>query len=348
MADTIQTYEKYRTAFSHANFEPLYFFYGEEQYLISELQSLLIENAIPQEQRDFNFDLLYGSEVEAEDVLGICTSYPVMAERRLVVVREFEKMEENRRFKEYAENPNPATIAFLACSTKPNLSAHPYRALKNHAEAAHFESLYERKIPNWIRSRVEAEGYRIDPAAVEVLAHLTGSDLHKAAAEIDKLTTYAGESEAITREDVLHVGGHAREYNVFELQDAIGEENYREALEIGERMLEKANNPRGEALMIVAVITKYFRKLLQLTGIDRRRMSKNKMAGHIGVPPYYVDDYLSALKRYDRAAIERAMGALLAADYELKGGSERDTRTVFVLLLMRIMDRSERSVPAGA
>jgi DNA polymerase-3 subunit delta len=113
------------------------------------------------------------------------------------------------------------------------------------------------------------------------------------------------------------------------------------------RMLEKANNPLGEPLMIVDVITKYFRKLLQLSGLDRRRRSKNKMAGHNGVPPYYVDDYLSALKRYDRTAIERAMGALLAADYELKGGSERDTRTIFALLLMRIMERSRKSVPAG-
>lgn len=346
MGDAIQTYERYRTAFSHGNFQPLYFFFGEEQLLINELQSLLIDRAVPEEQRDFNFDLLYGSEVEAEEILSMCTSYPVMAERRLVVVREFEKVEENRRFKEYAENPTPTTIAFLACSEKPNLSAHPYRALKNEAESAHFESLYERKVPDWIRSRVQDEGYAIDPAAVEMLAHLTGSDLQKAAAEIDKLTTYAGDSETISREDVLHVGGHAREYNVFELQEAIGRGEYAEALEIGERMLEQANDPRGESLMIVAVLAKYFRKLLKLTDVDRGRMSKKSIASHIGVPPYFVDEYLASLQRFDRAAVERALSALLAADYELKGGSERAVRTTFVLLLMQIMDRSDASTPA--
>ncbi len=341
MADTLSRYNRLRTAFEHENFKPLYFFYGEEQFLISELQSLLIEQALEPHEHDFNLDLVYGTETDANEVLSLCAGYPAMAQRRVVIVREFQQLEDNRRFKEYAENPNPSAIVLLVCSDKPNLSAHPYRALNKHAESVEFESLYDRQVPGWIKNRVQAEGYRIEPAAVEMLAQLIGSDLHKAAAEIDKLTTYAGRRQTITRKDVLHVGGHAREYNVFELQETIGEGNYERALEIADRMLQQANNPQGEALMIVAVLTRYFRKLLKLLGCQGKGMSDKAMANHIGVPPYFFKQYHISLRRFNRRAIERAFSALLAADFELKGGSTRDTRTIVTLMLGRILQERE-------
>lgn len=344
MADTLSRYKRLRTAFKHENFEPLYFFYGEEQFLISELQSLLIDRALEPHEHDFNLDLVYGTETDANEVLALCAGYPAMAQRRVVVVREFQQLEDNRLFKEYAQNPNPSAVVLLVASNKPNLAAHPYRALKNHAEAVEFEALYDRQIPGWIKNRVGADGHSIEPAAAEMLAQLTGSDLHKAAAEIDKLTTYAGERHTISREDVLHVGGHAREYNVFELQETIGKGNYTRALEIADRMLQQATKPRGEALMIVAVLMRYFRKLLKLLGCQGRDMSDKAMARHIGVPPYFFKQYHVSLKRYDRQAIERAFSALVAADYELKGGSTRDTRTVIALMLGQIVQHREATV----
>ena len=346
MADTLSRYKRLRTAFEHENFKPLYFFYGEEQFLISELQSLLIDRALEPHEHDFNLDIVYGTETDANEVLSLCAGYPAMAERRVVIVREFQQLKDNRQFKEYAENPNPSAIVLLVCSDKPSLRAHPYRALKEHAEAVEFESLYDRQVPGWIKNRVQAEGYRIEPAAVEMLTQLIGSDLHKAAAEIDKLTTYAGERRKITRDDVLHVGGHAREYNVFELQETIGKGNYARALEIADRMLQQATDPRGEALMIVAVLTRYFRKLLKLLACQGRGMSDKAMANHIGVPPYFFKQYHVSLNRYNRQAIERGFSALLAADFELKGGSSRDTRTIVSLMLGRMVPHRE-TAPAG-
>lgn len=341
MADTLTRYKRLRTAFEHQNFEPLYFFYGEEQFLISELQSLLIEQALEPHEHDFNLDVVYGAETNANEVLSLCAGYPAMAQRRVVVVREFQKLEDNRRFKEYAKNPNPSAVVLLVCSDKPNLSAHPYRALNRHAESVEFEALYDRQVPGWIKNRVQAEGYEIKPAAVEMLAQLIGSDLHKAAAEVDKLTTYVGDRRTITRSDVLDVGGHAREYNVFELQETIGKGEYGRAVEIADRMLQQASKPQGEALMIVAVLMRYFRKLLKLLACQGQGMSDKAMARHIGVPPYFFKQYLFSLKRYDRRALERAFSALLAADHELKGGSTRDARTILTLMLGQIVATRE-------
>lgn len=335
--DTGRSYEQLATAFRHQNFEPLYFLFGEEGFLIDELQDLLIEHALEPSQHDFNLDVVYGSDAEASEVLGICSGYPVMAERRVVVVREFEKLENNREFKSYAEQPNPQAVVFLACTTKPNLSAHPYRALKEHAVWSHFKSLYDNEMPGWINDYVQGKGYEIEPEAVRMLADYVGTDLQTAASEIEKLITFAGQRKKLTINDVLAASGQTREINVFELQNAIGEGRRDEAAEILGKILQQASSPRSEAIMIVAVLNAYFDKLWKLQVDGAQRMSNKKVARRIGVSPYFAKEYVFAARRFDRSSIQRAYEALLAADYELKGGSTRDPKLILTLMLRQLL-----------
>ncbi|ARA93561.1 DNA polymerase III subunit delta [Rhodothermaceae bacterium RA] len=337
MAKTGPTFEQLETAFRHRNFKPLYFFYGDEGFLMDELQQLLIEQALAPHERDFNLDLVYGAEAEASQVLALCAGYPLMAERRVVIVRDFDKLRQNRLFTHYAERPNPSAIVLLVCNGKPNLSTHPYRALKDRAVWAEFKPLYDNQMPGWIQQRVQRLGYRIEPAAVQMLADYVGTDLRTAVAEIDKLITYVGDRTRIMGEDVVHASGQTREFNVFELQRAIGEGRYADALRITERLLQQASNARGEALMIVSVLTGYFTRLWKLTACQARRMSDREMARHVGISPYFIKEYLVSLKRFRPGSIERAFAALLAADFELKGGASRDERLVLLLMLRKIM-----------
>ncbi|GIV60027.1 MAG: DNA polymerase III subunit delta [Rhodothermaceae bacterium] len=305
MAQAGLTYETLETAFRHGNFKPLYFFFGEERFLIDSLQALLIEKALAPHERDFNLDIIYGAEANAVDVLARCAGYPVMAPRRVVIVRDFEKLPDNLRFKAYAEHPNPTAVVLLICGNKPNLAAHPYRALREHAAWAEFKPLYERQMPGWIEQRVREKGYRIDAKAAERLAAYVGTDLRSADAEIDKLITYAGGRETLTADDVVAAGGQTREYNVFELQRAVGAGHYPEALAITERLLQQASNARGEGLMIVSVLTGYFMKLWKLTDCQARGMTDRAMASRIGVSPYFIKEYLMSLRRYPPAALAR-------------------------------------------
>lgn len=337
MADTIQKYEQLDTAFRHRNFKPLYFVYGEEQFLSDTLQATLIEHALAPHERDFNLDVVYGAEADVQSVLALCAQYPLMAERRVVVVRDFEKLNQNAKFTAYAKSPNPSTLVFLMCRSKPNLAANPYRALKKHAESAFFKPLYERQMPGWIQKRVQALGRRIKPDAVQMLAALTGANLRTAALEIDKLIAYAGDRQTLTREDVLDVGGHARNYNVFELQKAIGTARFNDAMRIMERMLQGASNRRGEALMMISVLTGYFVKLRKLTVCQARRIPEQAMAARIGVPMFFIKEYTASLRHYPPAELERAFGALLSADYALKGGQKYDEVLILALMLRRLM-----------
>lgn len=337
MAKKGLTYEQLEAAFRHRNFKPLYFLFGEERFLVEELERLLIACALAPHERDFNFDLLYGAESEASEVLSLCRSFPMMAERRLVIVRDFDKLKENRLFTDYAEHPNPQAVVLLSCATKPNLSAHPYRALKAHAAWGEFKKFYDNQMPGWVAGRVRGQGYEIEPEAVQMLADYVGTNLQAAAAEIEKIITYTGARQRITGEDVIQASGQTRDFNVFELQRAIGEGRSADALRIADRMLQQASNARGEALLIVSVLTTYFTKLWKLTTCADRHLPDKAIAARIGVSPYFVKEYLFSRKRFSLPGIERAFAALLAADFELKGGAGRDERLVLTLLLRRLV-----------
>ena len=332
------TYDDLAVAFRHGNFEPFYVLSGEEAFFADRLQALLLEHALQPHERDFNLDVIYGAEAEAENVLNACMSFPMMAERRVVVVREFDRLKGNRLFAAWAERPNPAVVVLLICSGKVNASTHPYRALKKHGAWAEFKALYDRQIPTWIDRLATEKAIQIEPRAVQMLADFVGSDLRKAEAEIVKLATYIGDRTTVTAADVVHASGQTREVNVFELQRAVSEMRQNDAFSIAERLLQQSSNPKGECTMIVAVLSSFFTKLWQLSVFRKQRIAEKEMAAGIGVSPFFLKEYLSGLNRYDDIALNRAFSSLLAADYELKGGSSRGDRLILNLLFRRLFE----------
>ncbi len=331
------SFEQLETAFRHRNFKPLYFLYGDETYLIDQAQKLLIEHSLAPHERDFNLDVIYGAEAEATQVLAQCASFPMMAERRVVIVRDFEKLKGNALFQHYAAAPNPQAIVLLACRTKPNLNAHPYRALKKDAAWAEFKRVRQHEVAGWVTDYLKTRGYRLTPDAAAMLADTVGTDLQTAASEADKLITYAAPRTTFTREDVLHAGGHSREFNVFELQKAVGDGAYGLSASIAEHLLQQSSNPNGEALRIVAILSVYFARLQKLAYCLQKRMPERAMASEVGVSPFFIKEYIVGARRYPQPRLDQAFAALLAADYELKGGSGRAASLIVLLLLRRLM-----------
>jgi DNA polymerase III subunit delta len=172
--------------FQNGKFEPLYLLYGAERFFIDRLQEALLENALAPNEKDFNLDLLYGSEVDAQAALSACRAYPMMATRRVVVIRDFDKMKDNAIFKVLREQFNPACVVFLVCSGKPNLSSHPYRALKEGGRALEFKALYPNQLPNWIKQMAKERGFSMDAKAVQMLSDYVGPSLSAVSAEIEK------------------------------------------------------------------------------------------------------------------------------------------------------------------
>ncbi|MGB3544497.1 DNA polymerase III subunit delta [Rubrivirga sp.] len=329
------SFDDLSTAFRHGKFAPLYFLYGEEGWFIDELERLAIQHAIAPHERDFNLDVVFGPEANAQAALAQCAQFPMMTERRLVVVRGFEKLDGNAAFEAYAKAPNPTATVLLLCHRKPDLRSRPYAALKKAAVWSHFETLKDRQLPSWVEGRFRDFSVSSEAGAASTLAELSGPDLRSLDAEVDKLVTYVGDRARVTRDDVLRAAGHSAEQNPFALQAALGRGDVTSALAIADGLLGKAGNRSSEAIRIVALLSAYLTKLWKLTGCLAAGVPQSQWAGQIGVPPFVVREYEPPARRYGPDGIRRALGALLAADLELKGGARRDPRLTLTLALRR-------------
>lgn len=340
------TFDQFETSCRARQFKPITLLYGEETFLIDEAQRVLVETALAPHQRDFNLDIVYGAEAEGTEVIARCSAFPMMAERRVVLVRDFEKLRGAALFQHYAERPNPTAVVLLACRERPkNLNSQPFRALKQHAAWGEFKALKPREMTGWLTRRLKTLGKALDGEAAALLADLIGTDLQTAASEADKLAAHVGTRARVTASDVVAAAGQSREYNVFELQKAVGEGRMADAVTIADRLLQQASNVTGEALRIVALLATYVGKLHRLTPLLAQRLRDDALASALGVPPFFVKEYVAAAQRLGPARLDDTLAALLAADYELKGGTNHDPRLVLLLLLRRLSAPSRLASP---
>jgi DNA polymerase-3 subunit delta len=299
--------------------------------LADEAERLIVESALPVEHRGFNLDILYGAETTAGEVIDRSSSFPLGGDRRVVVVREAEKIPDRKILKDYLEHPAPTTTLVLS-ATRADFKEHPFLAAKEHAVLVALDPLRESEIPGWIDRRVRRTGRSIDPAAVQVLAARMRPSLQDIQNEIDKLLVFAGDARMIVEEDVLALVGDTREFNVFALQKAVAGGEGGRALAILHKLLEKP----GEAVPMVAALFRFYGILWRLQDLQRKKTPADQVARELSVPPYFLREYTDALRRLAPGRVEEAIDVLTEADERLKssGGTDEEIMTVLVVRLL--------------
>ena len=204
-------------------FAPVYLLMGDEDYYIDNLSQYVLDKALAPEERDFNYDLLYGAETRANNIISIARQFPMMAERRVVMVREFQALPDKETLVAYVKNPNPATVLIL-CHKHGTLDGR--RSLGSEIKKAGvvFESkrLYDRELPGFVTSYIQRRQKTIEPAAVQMLCDHVGSDLSRLAAEMDKLLLALPANETRVGANLVEeLTGMSKDFNNFELQNAL-------------------------------------------------------------------------------------------------------------------------------
>ena len=328
------SFEELGQSLRRKKFAPLYFFYGEEDFLIEEAIDLLITQALDESTKSFNLDIVYGGETDAKRIVSLASSFPMMAERRVVVVRDFEKTANRDALEPYIGRPAPTTSLALVGS-KPDLRLKLYKSIRENGVVAEFKQLYENEIPAWIKSRIAHLGKDISLEACQLMQLYVGRSLREIQNEIDKLFVYIGDEKSIGVDHVNSVVGVTRQYNVFELQKAIGQQNSARSQEILESMMNSGESPIG----IVVMLTRYFQKLWLLQEMRTAQNSDYQLASVLGVSPFFVGEYAAAAKKFSSDQIKQCFVALIETDEALKTSS-MDQRLAMTLLVYRLI-RSE-------
>ena len=330
------TIEDYERTIRAGSFKPVCLFTGAEGLLIDEAVDLLLNTVVEESARAFNLDVFYGTDAEARHIVSIASAYPMMAERRAVLVREFDKLADKEAFIPYLEHPSPSTCLVLI-SAKTDFRQKIYKAIEQNGTVFEFTQLYEERIPDWIVRRIIRAGKKATPDACQLLVSSVGRSLREIQNEIDKLFIYVGEKQTIGMDDVSAVVGLTKMYNIFELQKSIGGGDLARSMEIVERMLDGGESP----VKIVAGLTKYFQRLWLAHEVRQGPpQSRQTVASRLNVKEFFLDAYLEASRRYPDDRIERCFSALAAADEALKS-TPADHRMVMTLMVYNLMKGSE-------
>jgi len=255
------SYEDIAREVRAGDFKPIYYLMGEEPYYIDRLSELIVENALTEDQRDFNLIILYGPQTTGEEVINAAKRYPMMADRQVVVVREAQSLPHKEMLAFYAQKPMPSTVLVL-CHKNGTLDGRTNMARDIRKAGIVFESnkLYDRELPGFVGSYVRNKGVEIAPDACQILCEHVGADLSRLAGELDKLIVAVGEGHRIDAQAIQDNIGISKEYNTFELTAALSMKDVVKANRIVKYF---DSNPKNFALQpTLATLFKFYSDLM--------------------------------------------------------------------------------------
>ncbi|MBI5480859.1 MAG: DNA polymerase III subunit delta [Deltaproteobacteria bacterium] len=303
--------------------EPVYYLYGKEQFLVQRALAAVRAAVLDPKTQAFNLDTVDCKEGahHAERILAAARTLPMLARRRLVLVKDADELkpEDLEAMLPYLGNPAETTcLVFVAQNA--DLRRRFFLELRKGGGLAKFEPLYERRLPAWIEGEARALGHGVEPGAAQLLCDVSGADLASLSQALEQLSLFVGPRQRITVAAVEELCAETRQHSVFDLAKAVGERDTRRALHQCQRMLQA----REPAVRILFMLTRHFRQLWIAQELAPQRLDREEAARRIGIPPFFVDGLMTQARRFDGRALARAFEALYGADRALKSSHAGD------------------------
>lgn len=321
MADKKQaiSYESIMKDLMARHFSPVYILMGDESFYIDKLCDYIAENVLQPEERDFNQVVLFGAETTASQVADQCKGYPMMAEFRVVIVKEAQNLKSFDAIENYLEKPVNSTI--LVMSYK-NGTIDRRKKLVPRAEKVGvvFESkkLRDYQLPAFIDTYLKQKKVTIEQKATQMVADHVGADLSRLTSELDKLLISLPESDRrITPEIVERVIGVSKDFNAFELRNAIVNRDVFKANQIINYF--DSNPKSGSLFALLPMLFNYFQNLM-IAYYAPNKQNENEFAKFLDLHgAWAVRDYITGMRNYNGVKVMQIIDKFREVDAKSKG-----------------------------
>ncbi len=300
---------------------PIYLLHGKEPYFSALLVERILDLAIPVSEKSFNEQILYGKDIRIGDVINAARRFPMMAEKQLIIVKNTDEIqdlntkESSDLLKHYLDKPLVSTILVLHFNTAVDERKSWAKALIKHGFVHKSNPLYDNELPDFVQEYCQSKGANISLKAVHLVIEHTGNDLPKITKEIDKILLNLSVGQSIEETHVEKYVGISKDFNVFELQKALGQRNFSRSFQIINYMGKNAKKNPIQPLIIV--LFGYFSKLLILKYSTSK--SETELSSLLELRPYFLSEYKMAASRYSIPQIIKAIRAIRDADLLSKG-----------------------------
>ena len=323
-------------ALDHGKIPNLLFLYGDETYLRDRVLDRIREILVPSESRDFNFNLYYGKETQAESILDTARTFPVFAAHRLVVVKDAQHLSAAQldSLQPYLNDPVPeTTLVFTA--DKIDGRKKFFQEFKKKGELVEFKQLYDNQIPTFVKEHAREAGKTFTEEGMALFCRRVSTNLQEIDGELTKLYGYLGKGDLIDVAEVKAIVSDTRIESVFDLTNALGGKNIDEAL----RLLRRLHAEGIASLLILSMLTRHYRQLWKIRELLDQRVARNEIPRQVGVNPYFVDGLIKQAGRFSSSQYRKIFELFLQADMSLKS-SGADPEALMEELLLKIVAAS--------
>lgn len=303
-------------------FEKIYFLHGEEPYYIDAITDAILKHSLEDHERDFNLSILYGKDIDAPSLISEAKGYPMMSERRVVVLKEGQDFKAMEDLLPYFEAPSDQTVLVINYKYKTyDTRRKAIKAAAKNGLVFKSEKVPEYKLTDWIGTIVKTRGFSITPKAAMLLAEFLGNDLSRIINELDKLAILV---EAGTTINDIHIEeniGISKDYNVFELVNAVGVRDVPKALQIVDYF---SHNPKATSIIVVVSnLFNHFSRLMKIHFLENK--SKEAVAGALRVHPFVATQMIASSKIYNPRKLAANIAILHEFDLKSKGINNSST-----------------------
>ena len=308
--------EKILAELEKKNYSPIYYLYGEEPFFIDVISDYIERNVLSDDEKAFNQQIVYGKDITIDALIHYAREYPMMAERRVIIVKEAKELNRTiANLEPYVKNPSPTTLLVICYKygkidgkTKLAKELNKYVSLES-------KKLYESDTLKWITKYLKDNNYTITQVASQLLVSFLGIDLGRIANELNKLKIILPKGTEITPSHIEENIGISKDFNVFELQNAIGKKEFPKARQIIKYFNE---NQKDNAMpMITENLYQYFKKLFIYSSSIGK--ADAELAREMGINPFFLKDYKVAAMNYPLKKISFCMEVIKQTDLKSKG-----------------------------
>ncbi|MBN1339697.1 MAG: DNA polymerase III subunit delta [Bacteroidales bacterium] len=297
-------------------YHPVYFFCGEEPYYIDLLSDYIENNILDEAEREFNQTVIYGKDSDVNTIMSYAKRFPMMADHLVLIVKEAQAVEKIEELAKYLANPVSTTILVI-CYKYAKIDKRKKFFSEIKEKGIFFESvkIYENQLPAWISNYVKDKGYRITGKAAAMLTEFLGADLGKVVNEINKLIINTGEGKEINDVLVEKSIGISKDYNIFELQNALATRNHFKSYSIARYFA--ANQKDNPFILTLIMLGSFFTKVLIYHHLNDK--TDRAAAASLSVAPYHLGDIKKATSSFSPKKTEHIISLLREYDMKAKG-----------------------------
>lgn len=315
---------------------PVYYIFGEENYLKDKILKSLLEKFVVSGTEDFDFITLYGDDCAAVNALEQLEMMPFMAKHRVVVLKNFDIMKtvEKNKISEYSKNPASSSILILVAEKNDNRISANKILLKNSISINCRKPYNASDMLKWFTSELSRRNIRMERSAAEIFINSIELDYLNALNELEKLIIFTKNNKEITLKDVRICLGSSKAQTVFELQKAIGSRDVKKSLKMLENMLLNNESP----IYIVSMLNRFFLIIMKIIALRHKNIGDNEIVSQYLPEIYrsYRQEQLSFADNFNKTKIRETFSLLLDADIELKSLEPSLQRIILEKMIYKI------------